>query len=299
MFRNRYGIPLAADVYAPRQSSDRPLPAVAVCGPFGGVKEQAAGLYAQSLAVRGFLAVAFDPSFTGESGGHPRCIASPDVNTEDFCAAVDFLSIQPNVDHDRICILGIGGWGGIALSAASLDPRIRATVTSSMYDMTRQISNGEFDAEDSEQARFEKRLRLARQRTSDFALGTCARSGGIPDPLPPVAPDFLRDYYDYFKTPRGYHPRAPLSGAGWTETSQLSFLNAHLLQCIGEIRSAVLMIHGEKAHSCYYTRGAYAFLRGENKQLLILPGAVHTDLYDHPDVIPFDTIAEFFRCTMR
>lgn len=299
VFRNRFGIPLAADVYSPRQSSGRPLPAVAVCGPFGAVKEQAAGLYAQSLAVRGFLAVAFDPSYTGESGGWPRNVSSPDLCVEDFSAAVDFLSVQPNVDRGRVGVCGISGWGGMALAAAALDPRVRATVTVSMYDMTRLAAGGYFDAEDSEQARYEKRRRLALQRTLDFACGTCARAGGVPDPLPPDAPDFLRDCYDYYRTPRGYHPRSLNSDGGWNETSQLSFMNAHLLHCIGEIRSAVLMVHGEKAHSCYFTRSAYAFLRGENKQLLLIPDAVHTDLYDRPDIIPFDTIAEFFRNTMR
>ena len=298
VFCNRFGIRLAADVYAPLRASG-PLPAVAVCGPFGAVKEQAAGLYAQSLAVRGFLTVAFDPSYTGESGGLPRCVASPDLNVEDLCAAVDFLSIQPNVDHARICVLGIGGWGGMALAAAALDPRIRAAVTSSMCDMTRQITNGLFEAEDSEQDRLEKRRKLAAQRTSDFALGTCARGGGIADPLPPDAPDFLRDYHDYFKTPRGYHPRAPLSGSGWCETAQLSFLGADLLRSIAEIRAAVLMIHGEKAHSCYFTRSAYALLRGENKQLLLIPDAVHTDLYDRTDIIPFDTIERFLRSSIK
>ena len=293
-FHNRYGITLAADMYTPRDAAG-PFAAVAVSGPFGAVKEQSSGLYAQELAARGFLTIAFDPSFTGESGGLPRYVASPDINTEDFQAAVDFLSVQDNVDPERIGILGICGWGGMALNAAALDTRIKATVTSTMYDMTRVTANGYFDAENSEQQRREKRSALCAQRTADYRSGTYARAGGVVDPLPEDAPDFVRDYYAYYKTPRGYHPRSLNSNDGWNVTSSLSFLNMPILQYSGEIRSAVLLIHGENAHSCYFSRDAFARLTGENKQLLIIPGAVHTDLYDNMDIIPFDRIEEFYR----
>lgn len=292
-FHNRYGVTLAADLYAPR-SVDGPLPALAVSGPFGAVKEQASGLYAQKMAEKGFLAIAFDPSFTGESGGFPRNVASPDINTEDFQAAVDFLSVQENVDPERIGIIGICGWGGMALNAAAIDPRIKATVASTMYDMTRVTAKGYFDAEDSEQARFEKRKALCAQRTADYKSGSYARAGGVVDPLPADAPDFLKDYYAYYKTERGYHPRSLNSNDGWNVTSSLSFLNMPILQYSQEIRSAVLLIHGDQAHSCYFSRDAYAKLTGDNKELLLIPGAVHTDLYDNLDVIPFDRIAAFF-----
>lgn len=289
-FHNRYGVTLAADLYAPR-GVDGQLPALAVSGPFGAVKEQASGLYAQKMAEKGFLTIAFDPSFTGESGGFPRNVASPDINTEDFQAAVDFLSVQENVDPERI---GICGWGGMALNAAAIDPRIKATVASTMYDMTRVTAKGYFDAEDSEQARFEKRKALCAQRTADYKNGTYARAGGVVDPLPADAPDFVRDYYAYYKTERGYHPRSLNSNDGWNVTSSLSFLNMPILQYSQEIRSAVLVIHGDKAHSCYFSRDAYAKLTGDNKELMLLPGAVHTDLYDNLDVIPFDKMAAFF-----
>lgn len=292
-FHNRYGVTLAADLYAPR-SVDGPLPALAVSGPFGAVKEQASGLYAQKMAEKGFLTIAFDPSFTGESGGFPRNVASPDINTEDFQAAVDFLSVQENVDPDRIGIIGICGWGGMALNAAAIDPRIKATVASTMYDMTRVTAKGYFDAEDSEQARFEKRKALCAQRTADYKSGSYARAGGVVDPLPADAPDFLKDYYAYYKTERGYHPRSLNSNDGWNVTSSLSFLNMPILQYSQEIRSAVLLIHGDQAHSCYFSRDAYAKLTGDNKELLLIPGAVHTDLYDNLDVIPFDRMAAFF-----
>ena len=292
-FHNRYGVTLAADLYAPKGVSGL-LPAVAVCGPFGAVKEQCSGLYAQALAERGFLTIAFDPSFTGESGGSPRYVASPDINTEDFQAAVDCLSVQENVDPERIGILGICGWGGMALNAAAIDTRIKATVASTMYDMSRVNARGYFDAEDSEAARFEKRRALNAQRTADYKSGEYARAGGVVDPLPEDAPDFVRDYHAYYKTPRGYHPRSLNSNQGWNVTSTLSFLNMPILQYSQEIRSAVLLVHGEKAHSCYFSRDAFARLTGDNKELMIIPGAVHTDLYDNMAVIPFDEITNFF-----
>ena len=293
-FHNRYGVTLAADLYAPKGVSGL-LPAVAVCGPFGAVKEQCSGLYAQALAERGFLTIAFDPSFTGESGGSPRYVASPDINTEDFQAAVDCLSVQENVDPERIGILGICGWGGMALNAAAIDTRVKATVASTMHDMSRVNARGYFDTEDSEAARFEKRRALNAQRTADYKSGEYARAGGVVDPLPEDAPDFVRDYYAYYKTPRGYHPRSLNSNQGWNVTSALSFLNMPILQYSQEIRSAVLLVHGEKAHSCYFSRDAFARLTGDNKELMIIPGAVHTDLYDNMAVIPFDEITDFFK----
>lgn len=292
-FYNRYGVTLAADLYAPRGVDGR-LPALAVSGPFGAVKEQSSGLYAQKMAEKGFLTIAFDPSFTGESGGFPRNVASPDINTEDFQAAVDFLSVQENVDPDRIGVIGICGWGGMALNAAAIDPRIKATVAATMYDMTRVTARGYFDTEDSEQARFEKRKALCAQRTADYKNGSYARAGGVVDPLPVDAPDFVKDYYAYYKTGRGYHSRSLNSNDGWNVTSSLSFLNMPILQYSQEIRSAVLLIHGDKAHSCYFSRDAYAKLTGDNKELMLIPGAVHTDLYDNLDVIPFDKMAAFF-----
>lgn len=292
-FYNRYGVTLAADLYAPRGVDGR-LPALAVSGPFGAVKEQSSGLYAQKMAEKGFLTIAFDPSFTGESGGFPRNVASPDINTEDFQAAVDFLSVQENVDPDRIGIIGICGWGGMALNAAAIDPRIKATVAATMYDMTRVTAKGYFDTEDSEQARFEKRKALCAQRTADYKNGSYARAGGVVDPLPADASDFVKDYYAYYKTGRGYHSRSLNSNDGWNVTSSLSFLNMPILQYSQEIRSAVLLIHGDKAHSCYFSRDAYAKLTGDNKELMLIPGAVHTDLYDNLDVIPFDKMAAFF-----
>ena len=296
-FRNRYGITLAADLYEPKDETGK-LPAIAVCGPFGAVKEQCSGLYAQTLAERGFLTVAFDPSFTGESGGTPRNVASPDINTEDFQAALDFLSVQDNVDAEKIGIIGICGWGGMALNAAAVDTRIKATVTSTMYDMTRVTAKGYFDSEDSEEARYEKRKALNAQRTEDYKNGTFKRAGGVIDPLPDNAPFFVKDYYDYYKTERGYHKRSLNSNDGWNLTSSLSFLNMPILQYSNEIRSAVLMIHGEKAHSCYFTKDAFKKLTGNNKELMIIPNAVHTDLYDQTDIIPFDRIEKFFRENM-
>ena len=293
-FHNRYGITLAADMYIPVSAKGK-LPAIAVCGPFGAVKEQASGLYAQTMAKRGFLTIAFDPSFTGESGGQPRYMASPDINTEDFQAAVDFLSVQENVDPYKIAIIGICGWGGMALNAAAIDTRIKATVSSTMYDMTRVTAKGYFDAEDSEEARYEKRKALNTQRTLDYKNGSYARAGGVADPLPEEAPFFVKDYYDYYKTRRGYHPRSLNSNDGWNVTSSLSFLNMPILQYSSEIRSAVLLVHGEKAHSCYFSKDAFQQLRGDNKELMLIPGAVHTDLYDRTDIIPFDKMEQFFR----
>lgn len=293
-FRNRYGITLAADLYMPKGAEGK-LPAIAVSGPFGAVKEQSSGLYAQAMAERGFLTIAFDPSFTGESGGTPRNVASPDINTEDFQAAVDYLSVQDNVDADKIGIIGICGWGGMALNAAALDTRIKATVAATMYDMTRVNAKGYFDSEDSEAARYEKRKALNVQRTVDYKNGTYARAGGVVDPLPEDAPFFVKDYHAYYKTKRGYHARSLNSNEGWNVTSTLPFLNMPILQYSQEIRSAVLLIHGEKAHSCYFSRDAFSKLTGDNKELMIIPDVSHTDLYDRMDVIPFDKIAEFFR----
>lgn len=293
-FHNRYGITLAADLYEPKNMTGK-LPAIAVCGPFGAVKEQAAGLYAQTMAERGFLTIAFDPSFTGESGGMPRYVASPDINTEDFQAAVDFLSVQEQVDAEKIGIIGICGWGGMALNAAAIDTRIKATVSSTMYDMTRVNAKGYFDAEDSEETRYEKRKALNAQRTKDYRNGNYELGGGVADTLPEDAPFFVKDYYDYYKTKRGYHKRSLNSNGGWNITSTLSFLNMPILQYSSEIRSAVLLVHGEKAHSCYFSKDAYKELKGRNKELLLIPGAVHTDLYDRTDIIPFDKLEAFFR----
>ena len=298
-FHNRYGITLAADLYKPK-NVEGSLAAIAVCGPFGAVKEQASGLYAQEMAKRGFLTLAFDPSFTGESGGQPRNMASPDINTEDFQAAVDFLSVQEEVDPAKIGILGICGWGGMALNTAALDTRVKATVASTMYDMTRVNAKGYFDAEDSSDLRYEKRKALNEQRVKDYRNGTYALGGGVVDPLPEDAPFFVKDYYDYYKTKRGYHARSLNSNGGWNVTGCMSFLNQPILQYSNEIRSAVLIIHGEKAHSCYFSRDAFANMQKDNpfksnKELMLIPGAVHTDLYDRKDVIPFDKMEGFFR----
>ena len=292
-FKNRFGITLAADLYKPKQAEGK-LPAIAVSGPFGAVKEQSSGLYAQTMAERGFLAIAFDPSYTGESSGEPRYVASPDINTEDFSAAVDFLSIREDVDPERIGIIGICGWGGMALNAAAIDTRIKATVTVTMYDMSRVNANGYFDAMDAD-ARYELRKKLNAQRTIDARNGSYALAGGGGDPLPEDAPQFVKDYYDYYKTKRGYHKRSLNSNNGWNVTSSLSFINTPLLTYSDEIRSAVLMIHGEKAHSSYFSEDAFKKLKGDNKELLIIPGASHVDLYDNQaGVIPFDKIERFF-----
>ena len=302
-FHNRYGITLAADLYAPEHAQGK-LPAIAVCGPFGAVKEQASGLYAQELAKRGFLTLAFDPSFTGESGGTPRYMASPDINTEDFQAAVDYLSLHEKADPEKVGILGICGWGGMALNAAALDTRIKATVASTMYDMTRVNAKGYFDAEDSADQRYAKRQALNAQRLEDYINGSYALGGGVVDPLPEDAPFFVKDYYDYYKTERGYHPRSLNSNGGWNVTGCMSFLNQPILCYSNEIRSAVLLIHGEKAHSCYFSKDAYAdMVKGnpyaDNKELLIIPDAVHPDLYDKKEVIPFEKIADFYRKAME
>lgn len=302
-FCNRYGITLAADMYTPK-TADGKLPAIAVCGPFGAVKEQASGLYAQTMAERGFLTIAFDPSFTGESGGEPRYMASPDINTEDFQAAVDFLSVQENVDPEKIAIIGICGWGGMALNAAAIDTRIKATVASTMYDMTHVNANGYFDAEDSEEERYKKKTALNAQRTKDFKNGSFALAGGVADVIPDDAPFFVKDYYDYYKTERGYHKRSLNSNGGWNVTGCISFMNQPILRYSNEIRSAVLIIHGEKAHSCYFSKDAYADMMNgnpykENKKLMIIENAVHTDLYDKTDIIPFDKIEEFIRNAVK
>ena len=295
-FTNRYGITLAADIYRPKGTTGK-LPAIAVSGPFGAVKEQSSGLYAQTMAERGFVTIAFDPSFTGESGGEPRYVASPDINTEDFCAAVDFLATNDAVDPERIGIIGICGWGGLAVNAAAIDTRIKATVASTMYDMSRVNARGYFDSTDAD-ARYELRRQLNAQRTADARNGSYERAGGVVDPLPEDAPQFVKDYYDYYKTPRGYHVRSLNSNDGWNKTSALSFINMPLLSYAGEIRSAVLLIHGEKAHSRYFSEDTFRLLQGGNKELMIIPDESHVDLYDQKDIIPFDAITEFFRKNM-
>ena len=292
-FHNRYGITLAADLYTPKGAGSK-LPAIAVSGPFGAVKEQSSGLYAQKMAELGFLTLAFDPSYTGESGGTPRYVASPDINTEDFCAAVDFLSVQENVDPECIGIIGICGWGGMAINAAAMDTRIKATAAMTMYDMTRVNANGYFDSENTADARYAKKQAMNAQRTADYKNGTYALAGGVVDPLPEDAPQFVKDYYGYYKTQRGYHPRSLNSNGGWNVTSSLSFMNMPILQYAGEIRSAVLLVHGEKAHSRYFSEGAYEKLTGDNKELMIIPGANHVDLYDNPAAIPFEKLRSFF-----
>lgn len=310
-FHNRYGIELAADMYIPKEIPGQAgndatpgsvglLPAIAVSGPFGAVKEQTSGIYAQHMAERGFLTLAFDPSFTGESGGEPRRMASPDINTEDFCAAVDFLSTCELVDPERIGIIGICGFGGMAINAAALDPRIKATVTSTMYDMSRVAREGYFGSTDSEEARDAQRQAWAMQRTEDYRTGTYKRAGGVVDPLPEDAPWFVKDYHAYYKTQRGYHARSGNSNDGWNVTGTISFLNQPLLDMAGEIKTPVLLIHGEKAHSRYFSEGAFAKLKGDNKELLIIPGAVHTDLYDDvAGVIPYDRMEAFFKENLK
>ena len=321
-FRNHFGIELAADMYVPKDTSLKTngrFPAIAVSGPFGAVKEQSSGLYAQHMAERGFLTVAFDPSYTGESGGEPRYMNSPDINTEDFMAAVDFLSTRDDVDPERVGIIGICGWGGMAINAAGVDTRVKATVASTMYDMSRVTANGYFDQANSAKARNEARKALMAQRTKDFKAGTYELGGGVVDPLPADAPFFVKDYYDYYKTPRGYHKRSLNSNGGWASSAATSLLNAKLLAYADEIEGAVLVIHGEKAHSRYFSEGAFEKMTGKkpaipakldpaknwsmtvgNKELLILPGAVHTDLYDDVNGrIPYDRMEEFFKANLK
>ena len=292
-FKNRYGITLVADLYKPKDSEGK-LPAIAISGPFGAVKEQSSGLYAQTLAERGFLTIAFDPSYTGESLGEPRYMASPDINTEDFQAAVDFLATHDEVDAERIGICGICGWGGMALNAASIDTRIKATVTSTMYNMTRINAKGYFDEADNPDARYEMKVMLNNQRTEDYKNGEYARAGGVVDPLPDDVPFFVKDYYDYYKTERGYHKRSLNSNDGWNVIGCMSFISQPIIAYSDEIRTPILMIHGENAHSRYFSEDEFAKLTGDNKELMIIPDAVHTDLYDKTDVIPFEKIAEFF-----
>jgi len=299
-FMNHFGIMVAADMYVPKIKCNDKLSAIAVSGPFGAVKEQSSGLYAQELAKRGFLTIAFDPSFTGESDGKPRYMNSPDINTEDFLSAVDFLSNLDNVDENKIGIIGICGWGGYAINAASIDTRIKATIASTMYDMSRVTGNGYFDSEDSEEARYKLRESISNQRTIDYKENSYKLAGGVVDPLPSDAPNFVKDYYDYYKTKRGYHKRSLNSNGGWCVTAQTSLLNTRILHYSNEIRSAVLVIHGDKAHSLYFGRDAYNNMikdnkYTDNKELVIIPGATHVDLYDNMDKIPFDKIEEFFK----
>ena len=294
-FKNRYGFKLAGDLYIPENlDKSKKYPAIAVSGPFGAVKEQASGLYAQRVAEKGFITLAFDASYTGESSGEPRNTSSPDINTEDFSAAVDFLSNYKYTDHEKIGIIGICGFGGFGLNAAAIDTRIKASVISTMYDMSRVNAKGYFDSEDSEEARYEKKKALNRQRTEDYKTSAYAAGGGVVDPLPDDAPFFVKDYYDYYKTERGYHKRSLNSNNGWNVTGTMSFMNMPILHYSSEIRSAVLLVHGEKAHSCYFSRDAYKNLKGDNKELMLISDAVHTDLYDKTEVIPFDKIKEFF-----
>ncbi|NDR54294.1 alpha/beta hydrolase [Actinomyces sp. 565] len=298
-FHNRFGITLAADLYRPKAATGK-LPALAVSGPFGAVKEQSSGLYAQTMAERGFLTIAFDPSFTGESGGTPRYMNSPDLNIEDFQAAVDFLSVRDDVDPEHVGIIGVCGWGGMALAAAAADPRIKATVVSTMYDMSRVAANGYFDSADSAEARNQTRASVAAQRTADYRSGSYALAGGVVDPLPDDAPDFVKDYYAYYKTPRGYHPRSLNSNDGWTVIGGSSLMNATLLGYIEEIENAVMIVHGEKAHSYYMGKDAFARLQGDNKEFVSIPGASHTDLYDGgaSGAIPWEKITEFLRTNL-
>ena len=300
-FVNRYGITLAGDLYMPKGAAGS-LPAIAVCGPFGAVKEQCSGLYAQTMAERGFVTLAFDPSFTGESGGNVRYMASPDINTEDFMAAVDFLSLHEKVDAERVGIIGICGWGGMALNTAALDTRVKATAAMTMYDMTRINAKGYFDSEDSEEARYARKAAMCAQRLTDLKNGEYQLGGGVVDPLPEDAPYFVKDYYDYYKTPRGYHARSLNSNGGWNVIGCESFMNQPILRYSNEIRSAVLVVHGDAAHSCYFGRDAYADMvrdnkYTDNKELLIIPGASHTDLYDggKTGAIPFDKLEQFFK----
>ena len=308
-FKNHFGITLAADMYIPKDSAGKKLPAIAVSGPFGAVKEQSSGLYAQTLAERGFLTIAFDPSFTGESGGEPRYMNSPDINTEDFNAAVDFLANDDRVNPDAIGILGICGWGGMAINAAAIDTRIKATVASTMYDMSRVTANNYNDALDTAEARYRSRKELSDQRTIDFKNGTYELAGGVIDSVPDQAPQFIKDYHAYYKTPRGYHKRSLNSNGGWAKTASASLLNTKLLAYANEIVSPVLIIHGANAHSRYFSEGAFEKMTGKhvenesatvgNKELLIIPDANHVDLYDNMDKIPFDKLESFYKDNLK
>lgn len=299
-FKNRYGITLVADMYVPKEKNSEKKSAIAISGPFGAVKEQTSGLYGMRMAECGFLTIVFDPSYTGESGGEPRYVASPDINTEDFSAAVDFLSIREDVDSERIGIIGICGWGGMAINAAAMDTRIKATVAVTMYDMSRVNAYGYNDSMDVE-ARYEFRKKLNAQRTIDAKNGTYALAGGVVDPLPDDAPQFVKEYYAYYKTPQGYHKRSLNSNNGWNVTSALSFINMPLLSYSDEIRSAVLIIHGEKAHSRYFSEDAFKKLKGDNKELLIIPGATHVDLYDKSPFVEevVEKLTDFFISALK
>ena len=293
-FHNRYGIDLCGDLYVPKDKKGEKLPGIAVCGPFGAVKEQASGLYAQTMAERGFVTVAFDPSFTGESGGQPRNLSSPEINTDDFSAAVDFLSIQPNVDSEKIGIIGICGFGGFAINAAAIDTRIKATVASTMYDMTRVSARGYNDTVD-ENARYELKQQLNKQRTEDYKNGSYAKAPGLPDSLSGQEPQFLQDYFNYYKNHKiGFHQRSINSNGNWNTTNNLALINQPILAYSNEIRNAVLVVHGEKAHSRYFSEDAFKKLKGDNKELFIIPGANHVDLYDNLEKIPFDKFQSFF-----
>ena len=299
-FHNRYGIELTGDLYLPENfDATKKYAALAVCGPFGAVKEQVSGLYAQEMAKNGFVAVAFDPSFTGESGGAVRNLCSPEINTDDFSAAVDFLSVQDYVDPERIGIIGVCGWGGIGLNAVAADTRIKAAVASTMYDMSRVSAKGYFDANDTEEARYQTKTAINTQRTADYKAGTYARAGGVVDPLPEDAPQFVKDYYAYYKTPRGYHARSVNSNEGWNLSAMITMFNMPMLAFVGEIRQPVLLVHGEKAHSRYMSEDTFKRMKGDNKELMIIPGASHTDLYDNMNAIPFAKITEFFRANLK
>lgn len=295
-FHNHFGITLAADMYYPKNFAGK-LPAIAVCGPYGAVKEQVSGLYAQQMAKRGFLTIAFDPSFCGESGGMPRYMNSPDINVEDFQAAVDFLVNCDQVDNQKIGIIGICGWGGFALQASSIDTRIKATATITMYDMSRVTANGYNDINDNEQARYNLRVNINNQRTIDYKNGFYLLAGGNPEKCPDDAPQFLKDYSAFYRH-RGYHPRSLGSNNGFAVSTITSLLNTRLLYYAGEIRTPVLMIHGEKAHSRYFSEDAYKLLKGDNKELYIVPNAVHCDLYDNYKYLPFDKLNSFFKANL-
>ncbi|MCD7729531.1 MAG: alpha/beta hydrolase [Clostridia bacterium] len=297
VFHNHYGFTLAGDLYTPKNALGK-LAAIAVCGPFGACKEQSAGLYAQEMAERGFLTLAFDPSFMGESSGEPRNMASVDINTEDFSAAVDFLSVQDNVDPEKIGIIGICGWGGMALNVVSMDTRIKATVTSTMYNMSRVNANDYFDAMD-EDGRYALLQRLNKQRTEDYKENKTTYPGGVADPMPEAAPWYFHDYHNYYKTERGYHARSANSNEGRVDTAKLGFINTPTASRSSEIRSAVLMIHGDRAHSCYFSKDEFKKLKSDNKELLLIPNASHTDLYDKKDIIPFDKIESFFKTYLK